>query len=84
VVNPDAVLRGSKIWSGEWKKERAQAYSITEAELEEHYRQRSLLKRNVYPEDIAEAIAFFASDVSAKSTGNIINVDAGHAPAFTR
>ncbi|NOX81572.1 MAG: bifunctional rhamnulose-1-phosphate aldolase/short-chain dehydrogenase [Alphaproteobacteria bacterium] len=84
VVNPDAVLRGSKIWSGDWKKERAQAYSITEAELEEHYRQRSLLKRNVYPEDIAEAIAFFASDVSAKSTGNIINVDAGHAPAFTR
>ncbi len=84
VVNPDAVLRGSKIWSSDWKKERAQAYSITEAELEEHYRQRSLLKRNVYPEDIAEAISFFASDVSAKSTGNIINVDAGHAPAFTR
>lgn len=84
VVNPDAVIRGSKIWSGDWKKARAQAYSITEAELEEHYRQRSLLKRNVYPEDIAEAITFFASDVSAKSTGNIINVDAGHAPAFTR
>jgi len=84
VVNPDAVLRGSKIWSGEWKKERAEAYSITEDDLEEHYRQRSLLKRNVFPEDIAEAVAFFASDVSAKSTGNIINVDAGHAPAFTR
>lgn len=84
VVNPDAVLRGSKIWSGEWKKERAEAYSITEDDLEEHYRQRSLLKRNVFPEDIAEAVAFFASDLSAKSTGNIINVDAGHAPAFTR
>ena len=48
------------------------------------YRQRSLLKRSVLPEDIAEAVYFLASDVSAKSTGNIINVDAGNAQAFTR
>ena len=48
------------------------------------YRQRSLLKRSVLPEDIAEAIYFFASDASAKSTGNIINVDAGNVQAFTR
>ena len=38
-----------------------------------------LLKLNVFPEDIAEAIYFLASDLSAKSTGNIINVDAGNA-----
>ena len=84
VVNPDAVLRGSKIWTGKWKEERASAYSLSTEELEEHYRQRSLLKRNVFPEDIAEAVYFFASDASAKSTGNILNVDAGHAPSFTR
>ncbi|UTA48352.1 bifunctional rhamnulose-1-phosphate aldolase/short-chain dehydrogenase [Simiduia sp. 21SJ11W-1] len=84
VVNPDAVLRGSKIWSGQWKKERADAYNMNEEQLEEHYRQRSLLKRNVFPEDIAEAVYFLSADVSAKSTGNIINVDAGHAPSFTR
>jgi NAD(P)-dependent dehydrogenase (short-subunit alcohol dehydrogenase family) len=48
------------------------------------YRERSLLKRSVYPEDIAEAVAFFASDRSSKSTGNIINVDGGNAAAFTR
>jgi rhamnulose-1-phosphate aldolase/alcohol dehydrogenase len=84
VVNPDAVLRGSKIWSGEWRRERAEAYNMDEDALEEHYRQRSLLKRNVYPEDIAEAVYFLVSDRSAKSTGNIINVDAGHAPSFTR
>lgn len=84
VVNPDAVLQGSKIWSGDWKKERAEAYDIDEDELQAHYRNRSLLKRDVYPEDIAEAIVFFVSDKSAKSTGNILNVDAGHAPAFTR
>ena len=84
VVNPDAVLRGSRIWSGQWRRERAEAYRIPEDELEEHYRQRSLLKSSVLPEDIAEAVCFFASDRSAKSTGNILNVDAGNAGAFTR
>lgn len=84
VVNPDAVLRGSKIWSGDWLKERAEAYGKDVSELEEHYRQRSLLKRSVLPEDIAEATYFFASEASAKSTGNIINVDAGNVQAFTR
>jgi rhamnulose-1-phosphate aldolase/alcohol dehydrogenase len=84
VVNPDAVLKGSRIWSGKWRKQRAAAYDINVDELEEHYRQRSLLKRHVLPEDIAEAIYFFASEASDKSTGNIINVDAGHAPSFTR
>jgi NAD(P)-dependent dehydrogenase (short-subunit alcohol dehydrogenase family) len=84
VVNPDAVLRGSKIWSGDWLKERAAAYGKDTAELEEHYRQRSLLKRSVLPEDIAEAAFFFASDAASKSTGNILNVDAGNVQAFTR
>jgi NAD(P)-dependent dehydrogenase (short-subunit alcohol dehydrogenase family) len=84
VVNPDAVLRGSRIWSGDWRRERAEAYHMDADGLEEHYRQRSLLKRNVYPEDVAEAVYFLVSDGSSKSTGNIINVDAGHAPAFTR
>ncbi|BFM49662.1 bifunctional rhamnulose-1-phosphate aldolase/short-chain dehydrogenase [Marinomonas sp. THO17] len=84
VVNPDAVLRGSKIWTGKWKEERASAYQLSTDDLEEHYRQRSMLKLNVLPEDIAEAIYFFASAASAKSTGNILNVDAGHAPSFTR
>jgi len=85
VVNPDAVIRGSRIWDGEWRKERAGAYGIDSGEeLEEFYRKRSLLKQNVLPEDIAEAVYFLASDASAKSTGNIINVDAGNAQAFTR
>ena len=57
---------------------------MSENELEEVYRQRSLLKRSVYPEDIAEAVYYFASDLSSKSTGNILNVDAGNAVSFTR
>lgn len=84
VVNPDAVLRGSTIWEGEWLEQRAATYKTDKEGLEEMYRQRSMLKRAVLPEDIAEAAYFFASDKSAKSTGNIINVDAGNKEAFTR
>ena len=84
VVNPDAVLQGSKIWSGEWLQQRADAYGKNTEELQAHYRDRSLLKREVLPEDIAEASFFLVSDASAKSTGNIINVDAGNVQSFTR
>ncbi|WBU60592.1 bifunctional rhamnulose-1-phosphate aldolase/short-chain dehydrogenase [Paracoccus albus] len=84
VVNPDAVLRGSKIWDGDWLDQRASTYKTDKEGLEEMYRQRSMLKRSVLPADIAEGIYFFASDLSAKSTGNIINVDAGNVQAFTR
>jgi rhamnulose-1-phosphate aldolase/alcohol dehydrogenase len=85
VVNPDAVIQGSRIWDGDWRKERADAYGIDSGEeLEAFYRNRSMLKRSVLPEDVAEAVCFFASDAAAKSTGNILNVDAGNAQAFTR
>jgi rhamnulose-1-phosphate aldolase/alcohol dehydrogenase len=84
-VNPDAVIKGSRIWDGDWRKERAGAHGIDSgSELEEHYRKRSMLKRDVLPSDVAEAVFFFASDASGKSTGNMINVDAGNAQAFTR
>jgi rhamnulose-1-phosphate aldolase/alcohol dehydrogenase len=84
VVNPDAVLRGSRIWQGEWATQRAAQNKTSVDNLETVYRERSLLKRSVYPEDVAEAVAFFASERASKSTGNIVNVDAGNAGAFTR
>ncbi len=83
-VNPDAVLRGSKIMSEGFRRSRADSLGIKPEELDDHYRKRSLLQRSVYPEDIAEAVYWFASDASNKSTGNIINVDAGHLASFTR
>ncbi|MEO0500713.1 MAG: bifunctional rhamnulose-1-phosphate aldolase/short-chain dehydrogenase, partial [Pseudomonadota bacterium] len=83
-VNPDAVLSKSKIWTGSWRDERAAAYGIAPDELEDFYKNRSLLKQSVLPQDIAEAVAFFAGDRSAKSTGNILNVDAGNAQSFPR
>ena len=83
-VLPDAVLQGSAIWGSNWRKERAAAYGIEEDQLEEHYRQRTVLKENIYPLDIAESIAFFASAKSKKTTGCMITVDGGVAAAFTR
>lgn len=83
-VNPDAVLQGSGIWSTAWRDERARTYGIEPDQLEEHYRARTTLKVNVFPEDIAEAVLYFASPRSAKSTGNILNVDGGVAAAYTR
>jgi rhamnulose-1-phosphate aldolase/alcohol dehydrogenase len=84
VVNPDAVIRGSRIWDGKWKQERAQSNKIDADDVEAFYRDRSMLKLSVLPEDIAEAVYFLSSDKAAKSTGNILNVDAGNAGAFTR
>ena len=83
-VNPDAVLRGSRIWQGEWREQRAASNKVGVEDLEEVYRQRSLLKRSVFPEDVAEAVYWFTSDASSKSTGNILNVDAGNVQSFPR
>ncbi len=84
-VNPDAVLQGSRIWGSSWREERAAAYGIEPDELEEHYRQRTTLGVNVFPEDIAVAVLHFASHQrSGKSTGNVLNVDGGVAAAYTR
>ncbi|MFP7493692.1 bifunctional aldolase/short-chain dehydrogenase [Terribacillus saccharophilus] len=83
-VLPDAVLQGSAIWGSKWREERAAAYNISPDELEEHYRKRTTLGVNIYPNDIAESIAFFASDAAAKTTGCMVTVDGGVPAAFTR
>lgn len=83
-VLPDAVIRGSKIWDSQWKKERASSYGIGTDDLEAHYRKRTILNVNILPEDIAESIAFLASSKAAKTTGCMVTVDGGVAAAFTR
>jgi rhamnulose-1-phosphate aldolase/alcohol dehydrogenase len=83
-VNPDAVIQGSSIWSSDWKAERASNYGVEEDELQTFYRGRTKLGVNVYPEDVAEAIAYFAGPRSLKSTGNILNVDGGVSAAYPR
>jgi rhamnulose-1-phosphate aldolase/alcohol dehydrogenase len=83
-VNPDAVIQGSGIWSSDWKAERASTYGVSEDDLQHFYRGRTKLGVDVYPEDVAEAIAFFAGPRSAKSTGNVVNVDGGVTAAYPR
>ncbi|NGQ96718.1 bifunctional aldolase/short-chain dehydrogenase [Brevibacillus sp. SYP-B805] len=83
-VLPDAVLQGSAIWNSSWRRERAAAYGIEPEQLEEYYRNRTTLLVNVYPRDIAESIAFFASSRSEKTTGCMLTVDGGVAAAFSR
>jgi rhamnulose-1-phosphate aldolase/alcohol dehydrogenase len=83
-VLPDAVLAGSAIWNSGWRNERAAAYGVEPDQLEEYYRKRTTLLVNVFPSDIAEAIAYLSSSKSEKTTGCMITVDGGVAAAFTR
>ncbi|HEY2654263.1 MAG TPA: bifunctional rhamnulose-1-phosphate aldolase/short-chain dehydrogenase [Solirubrobacteraceae bacterium] len=84
-VNPDAVLHGSRIWDSSWREERAAAYGIAPEDLEEHYRNRTVLGVHILPDDIAQAVLHFASPVrSGKSTGNLLNVDGGVTAAYPR
>ena len=84
VINPDAVIAGSNIWSGGWAEGRAKAYGITVEELPGYYAQRTLLNEIILPEDIANACFAYVSGLLNKSTGNVINVDGGVAASFVR
>ncbi|MGN6541570.1 MAG: SDR family NAD(P)-dependent oxidoreductase, partial [Ginsengibacter sp.] len=84
VVNPDAVISGSNIWSNGWADGRAKAYGITVEELPAYYAKRTLLNETILPEDMANACFAFVSGLLNKSTGNVLNVDGGVAAAFVR
>ena len=85
VVNPDAVSAARASGRAPGARSGPTPMASTPARSSRSFiATRCLLKREVLPEDVAEAVLFFASDASAKSTGNIINVDAGNAQAFTR
>ncbi len=83
-VNPDGVVRGSGIFAGGWGAQRAAVYGVPEDELGAYYAQRTLLKREVLPEHVANAVfALTAGDLS-HTTGLHVPVDAGVAAAFLR
>lgn len=84
MVNPDGVFEGSGLWSPEVRKERAAAHGVPIDRLEDFYAQRNLLKTKISPGDVAEAVLFFASGRSAKTTGAILPVDGGVREAFPR
>jgi len=84
VVNPDAVIEGSKIWEGDWAAGRAKAYGIKVEELPSYYAKRTILNEIITVNDIANAVFAFVGGELSKSTGNVLNVDGGVAAAFVR
>jgi len=83
-INPDGVVRGSGIFAGGWGAKRAAVYGVPEDELGAYYAQRTLLKREVLPEHVANAVSAICSDEFSHTTGVLIPVDAGVAAAFLR
>ncbi|MFD5029143.1 bifunctional aldolase/short-chain dehydrogenase [Streptomyces sp. NPDC058405] len=83
-VNPDGVVRGSGIFAGGWGAERAAVYGVAEEKLGEFYAQRTLLKREVLPEHVANAVFALTGGDLSHTTGLHIPVDAGVAGAFLR
>lgn len=83
-INPDGVVRGSGIFAGGWGAKRAAVYGVEEEKLGEYYAQRTLLKREVLPETVANAAAVLTSAELSHTTGLHVPVDAGVAAAFLR
>jgi rhamnulose-1-phosphate aldolase/alcohol dehydrogenase len=83
-INPDGVVRGSGIFAGGWGAKRAAVYGVPEEELGAYYAQRTLLKREVLPENVANAVYALCSADLSHTTGLHIPVDAGVAAAFLR
>ncbi|WP_406104646.1 bifunctional aldolase/short-chain dehydrogenase [Micromonospora globbae] len=83
-VNPDGVVRGSGIFAGGWGAQRAAVYGVPEEKLGEFYAQRTLLKREVLPDHVANAVFVLTSGELSHTTGLHVPVDAGVAAAFLR
>jgi len=83
-INPDGVVRGSGIFAGGWGASRAAVYGVPEEELGEYYAQRTLLKREVLPEHVADAVFALTGGELSRTTGLHIPVDSGVAAAFLR
>jgi NAD(P)-dependent dehydrogenase (short-subunit alcohol dehydrogenase family) len=83
-VNPDGVVRGSGIFASGWGAQRAAVYGVPEDQLGAYYAQRTILKREVLPEHVANAVFALTGGELSHTTGLHIPVDAGVAAAFLR
>jgi rhamnulose-1-phosphate aldolase/alcohol dehydrogenase len=83
-INPDGVVRGSGIFASGWGAKRAAVYGVPEEKLGEYYAKRTLLKREVLPENVANAVYVLCTSDLDHTTGLHIPVDAGVAAAFLR
>jgi len=83
-INPDGVVRGSGIFAGGWGAQRARTYGVPEEELGAFYAQRTLLKREVLPDHVADAVFALTGGDLTRTTGLHVPVDSGVAAAFLR
>lgn len=86
VIAPDAVFGDERNPSGLWDEvgpDRAKAHGIDFAMLEEHYRNRNLLRARVTGRHVGNAVVFFATN-RTPTTGATLPVDGGIANAFPR
>jgi rhamnulose-1-phosphate aldolase/alcohol dehydrogenase len=83
-INPDGVVRGSGIFAGGWGASRAAVYGVKEEDLGEFYAQRTLLKREVLPDHVADAVFALTGGDLTRTTGLHVPVDSGVAAAFLR
>lgn len=83
-INPDGVVRGSGIFASGWGANRAKTYGIEEQDLGKFYAQRTILKREVVPENVANAVYAICTDDFSHTTGLHVPVDAGVSAAFLR
>ena len=83
-INPDGVVRGSGIFAAGWGANRAKTYGVEEEDLGKFYAQRTILKREVLPENVANAVSVLTGPDLSHTTGLHIPVDAGVAAAFLR
>ncbi|MEG2422956.1 bifunctional aldolase/short-chain dehydrogenase [Glutamicibacter sp.] len=83
-INPDGVVRGSGIFASGWGAQRAATYGVAEEDLGQFYANRTILKREVIPENIADAVFVLTGPELTRTTGLHIPVDSGVAAAFLR
>ncbi|WP_394941440.1 bifunctional aldolase/short-chain dehydrogenase [Psychromicrobium sp. YIM B11713] len=83
-INPDGVVRGSGIFASGWGANRAATYGVKEEELGQFYANRTILKREVVPENVADAVYVLTGPELSRTTGLHIPVDSGVASAFLR
>jgi len=83
-INPDGVVRGSGIFAAGWGANRAATYGVKEEDLGQFYANRTILKREVVPENVADAVYVLTGPELSRTTGLHIPVDSGVAAAFLR
>lgn len=83
-INPDGVVRGSGIFASGWGANRAATYGVAEEDLGQFYANRTILKREVVPENVADAVFVLTGPELSRTTGLHIPVDSGVAAAFLR